>query len=151
VKDLKESIKRHRSGCEEHMRSWAEYSVDIEKQRYVEHKKFRMATRVKFRNDKDTRRSRLQKEEESYKKEQRVSERLDGCCMKQIVENSDKEQDKMEANLQEIENELADVIELQQSAQRIVDQKRDEALRGWAEEKATRIAMAEGRWYRYEE
>jgi hypothetical protein len=71
--------------------------------------------------------------------------------MKENVEEGDTEQDKMEVDLRRMENELADVVELQQSAQDIVDQKRDEALAGWAEEKATRIAMSEGKWYRYEE
>ena len=125
--------------------------VELEKQRYVEHKKSRMVIRVKFRHDKDTKRSRLQKEEGSFKKWQKASERLDGCWMKQIVENADKEQDKMEANLREIENELASVFELQQSAQSIVDQKRDETIAGYAEERATRATMAEGGWYKYGE
>jgi len=71
--------------------------------------------------------------------------------MRGYVEDADQKQDKMELDLRKMEQELADVVELQQSAQPIVDQNRDEAVAGYAEERATRAAVAEGRWYRYEE
>jgi hypothetical protein len=151
VKGLREAIKMHRSGCQEGMKDWGEYSVRREKKRYLEHKRSRMAIRVKLRHHKNERRVNLRKEDKTYKKEERLAEKVDEYCIKDIVEEGDMEQDKMEADLREMEQELADVIELQQSAQSILTQKRDEALAGWAEEKATRIAMAEGTWYRYQE
>jgi len=71
--------------------------------------------------------------------------------MRGTIEDTDKEQDELEAELRKMEQELADVIELQQSAQGIVVQKRDEAIAGYAAERATRTAIQEGRWYKYEE
>ena len=151
VKDLRESIHWHKGYYEDMMKDIAKRSVEDEKERYLEYKRIKRDTRAKFKDDKKARKFNLKKEKESYMKDEKSYERGDTYHMKKLVEYADKEQDKMEIDLRKMEQELADVVELQQSAQSTVDQKRDEALRGWVEEKATRIAMAEGRWYRYQE
>jgi hypothetical protein len=67
---FRESIKTSRSGCERDMKEWAEFSVETQKQRYLEHKRSRMAIRVKFRHDEQKRRLELGDEEKSYRKEE---------------------------------------------------------------------------------
>jgi hypothetical protein len=151
VKDLRELVKSHRSRINDEMKEIAERSVEDEKERYLEYEQSKRDTRAKFKTDKKARRLNLKKEKESYVKDEKTHESWDAYEMKGLVKCADKEQDKMEVDLRRMEQELADVVDLQQSAQSIVDQKRDEALAGWAEEKVTRIAMAAGRWYRYEE
>jgi hypothetical protein len=151
VKDLKETIKGHRGYHEYMMKEIAQRSVEDERDRYLEYQKEKRDTRAKFKDDKKARKLNLKKEEESYMKDEKSHERGDAYQMKELVEYAGEEQDKMEVDLRKMEQESGDVVELQQSAQSIVEQKRDEAIAGYAEEKATRIAMAEGRWYRYEE
>jgi len=151
IKDLRETIEEHRGYNEYVMKEIARRSVEDEKERYLEYQQKKSNTRAKFKSDKKARKLNLKKEKESYTKDEKSYERGDAYDMKQLVEYADKEQDKMEVDLRKMEQELGDVVELQQSAQRIVDHKRDEAVAGYAEERATRAAVAEGRWYRYEE
>lgn len=151
VKDLKETVHWHRGYYEDIMKDIAKRSVEDEKERYIEYERIKRDTRAKLKDDKKARKLNLKKEKESYMKAEKSHERGDAYDIKQLVEYADKEQDKMEIDLRKMEQELGDVVELQQSAQSIVDQKRDEAIAGYAEERATRAAVAEGRWYRYEE
>jgi len=125
------------------MRSEAERGAQDERRRLVEHKR-----------DKEGRGDWFQTGQEGFldfEEEEKCLEAVEERDLRETIEDTDKEQDELEAELRKMEQELANVIELQQSAQSIVDQKRNKAVVGYADERAARNAMAEERWYRYEE
>jgi dynactin complex subunit len=125
------------------MRSEAERGAQDERRRLIEHEKTKEGRDGLFQTG--------QEDFLTFEEIEKDFEEAEERDMRETIEDTDKEQDELEAELRKMEQELADVVELQQSAQSVVDQKRDQAIAGYAEERATRAATTEGRWYRYEE